>query len=346
MSNISEIDVNFNVKSEIKRDGLIFLDARSAPFEINGVLFEDGKFRRMPDSIAKSVSDGVHSMHANTAGGRVRFITDSPFIAINAKMPVINKMPHFTLCGSAGFDLYADNKYIASFMPPFWIADGYESIVELGEAKTREITINFPLYSDVSELYVGLSDRSQLNPPKPYSIERPIVYYGSSITQGGCASRPGNSYQSIISRALDADFINLGFSGNARGEREISDYIASLSMSAFVYDYDHNAPTPEHLEATHERMFREIRRAHPTLPIVIMSRPKYHLNADEEARLDIIRRTYECAVASGDKNVYFIDGRALMKIAEDNGTVDGSHPNDLGFFSMANEILGLLKRII
>lgn len=343
---ISEIDKNFKVETKLNKSDIVFYDVKSEPFSLYGVFYENEKFRRLPEGVAKSVSDGVYWLHANTAGGRVKFKTSSKYIAIHTKMPYVGKMPHFALTGSCGFDLYIDEKYKASFVPPFDLTDGYEGIIELGSKKMREITINFPLYSDVSEIYIGLSKDAKVEKSQGYLTKKPIVYYGSSITQGGCASRPGNAYEAIVSQRLNVDHINLGFSGNAKAEREISDYICSLDMSAFVYDYDHNAPTLEHLELTHERMFKEIRKAKPTLPIIMMSRPKYNLNKDEKKRLEIIKRTYENAKNSGDNNVYFISGKTLMKLCHDEGTVDSCHPNDLGFFSMASALIKLLKEII
>lgn len=195
----------------------------------------------------------------------------------------------------------------------------------------------------MKELYIGLEETCKILPPTPYKISMPIVYYGSSITQGGCASRPGNSYQSFISRRLDCDFINLGFSGHAWAEDEIANYIKELPMSAFVYDYDHNAPTVDHLLNTHEKMYKIIRDNNSELPIVMISRHDQHDFPDE--RREIIKDTYRKAGADGDKNVYFIDGRHLMRLAQDNGTVDGIHPNDFGFASMAEVIGDLLADI-
>ena len=342
---ISEIDKNFKIETKIQKPQIAFFDAKSSPIEIDGVFYENGAFRRMPEKIAKSVSEGVYWLHSNTAGGRIRFRTDSPYVAISAKMPSVCKMSHFPISGSAGYDLYADNEYAGSFIPPFDVDASYEGVVELKGRKMREITVNMPTYSGVCELYIGLDNTSSIQAPTPYKIEKPIVFYGSSITQGGCSSRPGNTYQAIVSRALDANYINLGFSGNARAEDEMSDYVKNLDMSAFVYDYDHNAPTLEHLCKTHEKMFKAIREQNPTLPIVIMSRPKYTLTADEKKRLAVIKQTYENALASGDKNVYLITGRELMKIAKNDGTVDNCHPNDLGFYSMAKSLLKVLKQI-
>ena len=338
MSDISKIDKNFAVKTNIDKDGIKFYNADESPFKVYGVFRENGKYRRMPESVAKSVNAGVYGLHANTAGGRVGFKTDSSYVAIVAQMDALGKMPHFPFTGSIGFDLYADNEYIRTFVPPVDVSDGYEGLIELGSEKLREITINFPLYSDVKQLYIGIDEGAAIEESAPYKNTKPIVYYGSSITQGGCASRPGMSYESIISRRFGYDYINLGFSGSARAEDEIADYIKGLDMSLFVYDYDHNAPTVEHLRNTHERMFKAVRAAKPDIPIIMMSRPKFKLTDEETERLDIIKTTYNNAVAAGDRNVYLIDGKALTALCKNDGTVDNCHPTDFGFASMAKAL--------
>jgi len=195
-------------------------------------------------------------------------------------------------------------------------------------------------------VFIGIDPEAQLLPPESYRNSRPMVFYGSSITQGGCASKPGDSYQAIISRALNLDYINLGFSGNARAEKSMADYISSLDMSIFVYDYDHNAPSPEYLKETHERMFLTIREKHPDLPIIMMSRPRYNITPDTAARLAIIKETYERAIARGDKNVYLITGRELMAICKNDGSVDGTHPTSFGFYSMAQPLIHRISEII
>ncbi len=343
---IEDADKNFKVSSSVDLPDGHWIGAQEAPFEICGVFYENGRFRRIPESVAKSVNEGVLILHANTAGGRVRFCTDSPYVAIHAEMDNIGKMPHFAVTGSAGFDLYADNEYAGTFVPPFDMKHGYESRLFLPGDGKKEITIHFPLYSDVKALKIGLKYGAALLPPAPYLPGPPAVYYGSSITQGGCASRPGLAYQNILSRRFNVDHLNLGFSGSAKGEDAMADYIAGLDMRVFIYDYDHNAPTPEHLRATHRKLFEAVRAKHPTLPIILMSRPVYTLRGDEPERLAIIRETYEAAKAAGDENIYLIDGPALMALAKNEGTVDGCHPNDLGFYSMADAVEKILRKII
>lgn len=344
MFDISKVDGNFTIETKIDKKDIKFYKIDEAPFDVYGVFRENGKYRRMPESVAKTVSEGVFVLHSNTAGGRVRFVTDSPYVAIHSVMDGILEMSHFALTGSAGFDLYADNRYVKSFVPPFDIENGYEGIMEFAESAQREITINFPLYSNVKELYIGLKDGSLLKAAKPYKNKKPVVYYGSSITQGGCASRPGMSYPAIVSRAFNYDYVNLGFSGNAKAEDEMIDYIKNLDMSIFVYDYDHNAPTIEHLEETHEKMFKAIRKKNPLLPVIMMSRPKHFLTGEEKIRRSIIETTYRNAVLSGDKNVYFIDGEALTELCKDSGTVDNCHPTDFGFASMAKALTEVIGR--
>ena len=351
MKKIDEIDKNFKVETKLNKSDIKFYSAVENPFQVYGLIYENGKFRRMPQEVAKSVSEWVGYLNTNTAGGRVRFKTDSSYVAISAKMENIGKMDHFALTGSAGFDIYVKEngleKYCGTFRPPYDLKDGYESLFDFNSKTEREITINFPLYSDVCNLYIGLEENAKVEKPSPYEYEKPIVFYGSSITQGGCASRPGNAYPSILSRKYNVDHINLGFSGSARGETEIAKYIASLNMQAFVYDYDHNANDSAHLKNTHEKMFKIIRLANPNLPIIMMSSvsmDRYH--DDRKKHREIIYKTYENAINEGDENVYFWDGTREFSPYEEYGTVEGCHPNDHGFVGMATSLEKIVGRIL
>lgn len=354
MSNdIAKIDKNLAVAG-IDAPGCVFHDVRKAPFEIYGLYKpqEGDTFRRIPKEVAEATSEGVAILHTNTAGGRVRFSTDSEYIAIRCTMPNITHFAHMPATGVSGFDMYVargDNEiFKKTFVPPWNLTDGYAAIFHFGNREMREITINFPLYNDVDSLFVGLEPSATLGKGKKYKYEKPVVYYGSSITQGGCASRPGNSYEAFISQKLSCDYINLGFSGNAKGEDTIMDYIAGLDMSVFVYDYDYNAPSVEHLEATHERGFLKIREKNPDLPVILVSAPnddiyatdpRLELRSTYTLRRTVIFNTYENAIRRGDKNVFFVDGCGLFNGEFPNScTVDGCHPNDLGFFRMAEAI--------
>ena len=342
---IAAIDPNFNVNDAFGRDDVVMRNCREEPFSVHGVFWSEGKFRRMPREIAERVSEGVKSLHQSAAGGRVRFVTDSPFVAISSVITAKSYMSHFAMTGSAGFDLYADNEYIKSFVPPLNYSNGYQSLIQIpGERKKRTVMIDFPLYSHVGELFIGLAPDAILEKAPDYKHSLPAVFYGSSITQGGCASRPGTCYQAPLSRHFDLDYINLGFSGNAKGEDTMIEYLASLPMSVFFLDYDHNAPTPEHLDATHERLFLAFRKTHPETPVIMMTRPKAVLTEDECKRRAVVEKTYKNALARGDKNVYFIDGAALTALCGNEGTVDNCHPTDFGFAAMAKALIELIER--
>lgn len=345
MKRIEDIDKNFFVKTESAEMDLY--DAKEAPFKIYGLFHDGTRYRRMPEEIAKQVNDGVFSLHTCTAGGRVRFKTDSNFVFIKAVMDGILKMQHITLTGSGGFDIYADSHYAGSFVPPMDMTDGYESKTVFHEKKMRQITINFPLYSNVKELYIGLEKGAKIEEAEEYRYTKPIVYYGSSITQGGCASRPGNAYQAIITRRMDIDHINLGFSGSAKGEDSIAEYIAGLEQSVFVMDYDCNAPNAEHLKKTHRRMYEIVRERNPELPIVFISAHTRMFMSDADERREIIRKNYEDAKNAGDENIYHINGREMLDYADrDIMTVDGIHPNDFGFWCIAQVLEKVLREII
>ena len=241
-------------------------------------------------------------------------------------------------------------------MPPVNREGYYEALVRLDACKERDLMIHFPLYDNVDELWIGLEKNATLQEGGQYRNLDPVIYYGSSITQGGCASRPGNAYPAIISRQLNCDFRNLGFSGSSRGEQISAQYIAEQPMCVFVMDYDHNAPTPAHLAQTHEPFFLTVREKRPELPIVLVSRtdtprtPQVEKNILQ--RWETVRRTYENALKRGDKLVYLVDGRTIFPCASalgipaDSCTVDGLHPNDLGFACMAKVIGEKVKQAL
>jgi len=350
---IQQIDKNFDIPLTIKEPDIIWYNVRELPFSIHGISYDSDNhdFVRMPRTVAKSVSPEVAVLSLRTAGGRVRFVTDSSYIAIRPIMNPTAIMSHMPLTGRSGFDLYrmfdGRERYFSTFVPPTSWTDGYVSgTPTYGEL--CEYTINFPLYDCVKELYVGLKKGAQLRAPSPYRVSTPIVYYGSSITQGACASRPGNCYQNIITRRHSADYINLGFSGAGRGEPAMADYVAGLDMCMLVMDYDSNARNVKELRDTHYPFYKTVRDRHPDIPIIFISHiDAYHevyyttkVNKERwgsfEERRNIIKATFDKAKADGDSNVYFIDGRDIFMGEEwDSCTTDGCHPNDLGFHRFA-----------
>ena len=168
----------------------------------------------------------------------------------------------------------------------------------------------------------------------------------SVITRGSKEPRRTRSWGTAWHTAV-IKVSSLGFSGSAKGEPAMAEAIAELDLAAFVYDYDYNAPNPEHLAKTHEKFFQIIRAKHPDLPVVILSKINGPTSRDTIKRRDIIRKTYENAVAKGDKNVYFLDGcKFFGDVDRYECTVDGTHPNDLGFYRMYQGVLPTLQKIL
>lgn len=343
---IAKIDPNFSIKTVSDGLDITYYDAKESPIKLFGVFYENGKYVRMPEKVAKTVSEGVHSLYHNTAGGRICFKTNSRYIVLAAKTANPGKMPHMTTLGSAGFDLYVKDDFSGVFMPEYNFDESYTSVVDFGFEEMREITVNFPLYSGISDVYIGVTSDSVIEEYYPYKKILPIVYYGSSITQGGCATRPGNCYQAEIARRTGVNYINLGFSGNAKGEQSMADYISELNMSIFVMDYDHNAPTPEYLKNTHEKFFKTIREKNKDLPVIFVTKPDFN-NHDGKLRRDVIHTTYRNAVLSGDENVTLIDGSMFFNGRKrDFCTVDGTHPNDMGFYYMSEAIGEVIENLL
>ena len=287
-----------------------------------------------------------------TAGGCVRFRTNSGKLALQVKMGLQCNLGHMPRSGEAGFDLYVKEKgyhLLENFRPEFK-EDKIETELDLpSRGKLTEYILYFPLYAGVRAIEIGLTRGSKVLPPSEHKIEKPVLFYGSSITQGGCASRPGSCYPAIVCRALEAPMVNLGFSGQAKGDLSLAKLIGSLSLSAFVLDYDHNAPSVEVLEQTHLPFFEVFRSIQPVTPVVMVSRPFSKTEELEmtKKRRQIIMRTYRHAQEQGDKHVYFVDGMEFFKdIPMGEATVDRCHPTDLGFYFMAKKILPILRRAI
>lgn len=327
-----------------------FYDPQKEPFSLHGLIVqEDGAFRRMPWEIAEKVSPKVYALSSHTSGGRVRFVTNSDRLALRVGFERFDARSIMSLQASLGFDVYVEQDgkevFFRSVLPPFDAKNGYENSIPLPEGE-KQITLYFPLYNDVKSLSVGLSRGSSLKKAAPYERTTPILFYGSSITQGACASRPGISYVARIARNLKSDFINLGFAGGCKGERVMSEYLATIPSSVFVLDYDHNSPNPAFLNETHYGVYKTYREKHPDTPIVLVTRPASNpTNPAVIGRRNVVMETYLRAVSEGDQKIFFVDGFELLDDEERmDCTVDGTHPNDYGFYRMAKIIGAAVRR--
>ena len=250
---IGKVDKNL-ASVGIGSEKIDWYNVKEKNISLHGAFFDEneGLYMRVPDAVAKSVNPEIDMLNRITAGARARLVTDSSFIAIKASLPAFMPMPHMSITGSHGFSVYANGSFSARYSPSFNdfpknISNPYKEKVIFAEKKAVDgvnkgknlIEIYFPLYGGVSELFIGVEPGSLVEKAPPYKYTRPLVFYGSSVTQGACVSRPGNDYVSIIARRLDADFINLGFSGNGNAEDRMIEYINTIDAGLFAFDYNY-----------------------------------------------------------------------------------------------------------
>lgn len=349
-----KIDSNF-AKTKITETDVIWRKATDSAFDLRGVFFDQdaGCYYRMKREIADQVSSGVKVLARCTVGGRVRFKTDSPYITARVKSVRLNMSWNYSLFARCGLSIYVngvcDGNVHADFNQWEYAKDDvmyYDGVYYAKKKGVYDVEIYMPNYSEkIYDVEIGLKEGCNVYPAKPYKFnDKPVVFYGNSITQGGCVSRSGNDYIATVCRWLSTDFVNLGFSGNGKGEPIMAEYLASLDASVFVLDYDYNAPDLEHLKKTHMPLYRKIREKHPRTPIIFITAPIYYRNVKLlKPRRDLIYSNYLTAKAEGDENVYFIDGKKMMgKKYLDACLTDQLHPNDLGYFRMAKTLSPVL----
>lgn len=320
-----------------------------SPLQLFGVPLYDRerKLQRVPDAVIEALPH-IEKLAKRCPGARLRFRTNTRRLRVgfSLKTLVIDRGMSIYGCQSAHVlsGALQDLHFLGLVSPK-----NYETKTASEEFTLSgdlcDILIYLPRNEIVEDIWVEIDEEAEIQSCTPYN-GKPIVYYGSSITEGGCACNPFNAYNAILSNHLNRDYYNLGFSNSARGELVMADFIASLDMSLFVYDYDHNAPDAAHLARTHEPFYQRIRKAQPTLPILILTMPKERYTEEVERR-QVILRTYENALHAGDKHVYFLDGETFYGPKDRYCcSIDGIHPNDLGFHRMAQVIEPKLREIL
>lgn len=353
--NVLKLDENMSIET-IDESGLVWLNPNQLPFKLIGFhWFEQDKvYRRFPVNPKPALPEGVEALCNHTAGGQIKFRTNSKRLAIKVKLLSPPAMDHMPDTGTSGFDLYAGEPGKPTFCGVSRLAartPDYTHEFGFPENAMREITLNFPLYNGVKKLFLGLDANAALAPPAPFVNDRPLVVYGTSIAQGGCASRPGMCYSNILSRKLNRPFINLGFSGNGKGEPEVAEHLSRIKNPAmFILDYEANV-SPEQMAETLPGFIRILREKHPAAPILVVSKVAHAREVfDKEAKKrretskEIEREEVGKLRAAGDKNIHFIDAEFFQGEDFWECTVDGVHPTDLGFYRMAENLLPEIEK--
>ena len=355
-SRIEELDPNMTLeKADAK--GIAWFEPKAQPFRLVGFKWikNDGIFRRLPIKPDWEITGAVNSLANSTAGGQVHFQTDSPRILIKAQIAYASGMYHMPPTGQSGFDLYmgepGSQKYVGTSR--FEARETkYEVKLFNGSKKMRSFTLNFPLYNGVKSLEIGIVAGSTIKKPKAFKEDGPIVVYGTSITQGGCAARPGMAYSNILSRKMNMEFTNLGFSGNGKGEPALAKLINQIENKKMVI-LDYEANVYNDIRNSLEPFIDILREKNPTMPILVISKIRYASEINNKYQMNSLvdRAKFQKGVVdkrteAGDKNIYFLDGGTLLGEDAHECTVDGIHPTDLGFMKMAKGIEPVLRGIL
>jgi lysophospholipase L1-like esterase len=357
VSTAEKLDPNMTLK-KADADGIIWLDPREGPFKLYGFewIVEDNVYRRLPVHPDWEIREAVDQLANHTAGGQIRFRSDSKKILIRVELREKSGMNHMPATGQSGFDLYikdgAVQRYVKTTRFPADTISYQVELLNTDDKQMRDLTLNFPLYNGVNSVLIGIKAQSRVRAPRPFSRKGKVVIYGTSITQGGCVARPGMAYSNILSRKLDVQFVNLGFSGNGRGEPALAHLINQISGTSFIIlDYEANAG--ETIFNTLGPFVSILREKHPDTPILIMSKIRYaNARAGSQAykammeRRDFQKNLVDESRSAGDENIYFLDGSTVLGDDYDECTVDGSHPTDLGSARIADALLSVLEDIL
>jgi len=315
-------------------------------------------YDRLPSKAENTVRQPVWDLSRDSAGMCVRFMTDATEISARWRLRSESlAMPHMPATGVSGLDLYVKTGagkwgWLANGRPTVYPENTVSLVKDIPDGR-REYILYLPLYNGVTSVEIGIPASALLSKAGPWGPgeRKPVVFYGTSITQGGCASRPGMVYTAILGRWLDYPVINLGFSGNGRMEPEMADLLAELDPSVYVLDCLPNM-TSEETAVRIEPFVKVLREKHPATPIVLTEDRSYTNSflvtanriRNEEGR-KALRQIYNRLKAAGDKNLYSIDGK--MQLGDDSeGAVDGSHPTDLGFMRQAEVFYRVLAPIL
>ncbi|MDF1753783.1 MAG: SGNH/GDSL hydrolase family protein [Verrucomicrobiales bacterium] len=334
---------------------LVWHDGAQLGLEGRGWTTDDleSPYDRLPSKAQNIVRGAVWNLSRHSAGLCFRFNTDATKFTIKYSLGSSRiAMAHMPATGVSGIDLYAlapDGKWR-------WVnvsrPSGQEVEFKLEglDAGKRTYMAYLPLYNQVTKLEVGIPKGNVFEPVAPRR-EKPILFYGTSITHGASASRPGMAHPAILGRRLDRPVINLGFSGNGKMEPEVGALLAELNPEVYVIDCLPNMTESEVVENA-EALVQIIRVSRPETPIVLVEDRTYAnswIHISKRLRHEGSRgaqlKAFDNLVSSGVKNIYYLEGENLL--GEDGeGTTDGSHPNDLGFMRQADAMEPLLTRIL
>ena len=339
-------------------DGIAWYDVCDWGVEGKGWSDTARYFDRLPARAEGVVRKAVWNLSRHSAGMSVRFETDAS--SIHARYSLLSgnlAMPHMPATGVSGLDLYACD----SDGRQRWLAVARPTAQQMqlklaadidppADGGRRSYTLYLPLYNGVESLEIGVVTGADFLPVPPRS-DKPLVFYGTSIMHGACASRPGMSITGILGRRLDRPVINLGFSGNGTMDAEVGALLAELDPCAYVIDCLPNMQAGVVADRT-EPLVRQLRAARPQTPILLVEDRTYTYAPFRKSSRDrhatsraALRQAYDSLISAGVGNLYYLEGEQLLG-DDGEAATDGSHPSDLGMVRYADAYEPILRKII
>jgi lysophospholipase L1-like esterase len=311
-------------------------------------------YDRLPASAEGKVTGPVWGLSRHSAGMAVRFKTDSRFIKARYKLLTGSlAMPHMPATGVSGVDLYAKDstgkwRWVAVTKPTAQEISAV--LIDKLEKQPREWMLYLPLYNGLETLEIGVEDGASFDGIAPRE-EGLIAFYGTSITHGACASRPGMAHVAMLGRRLDVPTLNLGFSGNGRMDLEVGEFFRQLDAAVLVIDCVPNM-SPEEVTRKTVPLVNQIRESRPTTPILLVESRRNTeswisptLKELHDSKHKALKTEFAKLQAAGVKHLFYLGGDGLLGDDAD-GATDGSHPSDLGFHRQADAFEPVLRKIL
>lgn len=335
---VAKFDSRMAVSAVVDTNGVKWIDGECLPIE--GRAFDDVEhyYDRLPANVTTNVNAGVRAMKHHTSGLMFRFSTDSAFICFKwVPYCACLEMDNMPASGVSGIDVY---RFDAKRGKWRYVKTGRITKPSGGSLKIPwtpgdPCLVHLPLYNGIRSFALGIDKDASVSalPSRQSGVTKPVVFYGTSITHGGCASRPGLSFVNIIGRELDVPVVNLGFSGSGFMEYEMSEHIARIDASCYVLDCLANMGAGQ-VKRNYERFIRNLRKKRPDVPIVMAGQGDVYGVLRCPTENGMVKALYEKLVKEGWKGLFYLPPDGMFGDSGDS-TVDATHPNDRGMAELA-----------
>lgn len=337
------------IAASLQAAELRWIDGRELPLEGRGFETVEAYFDRLPADLSPEINQEVHRLKHNAAGLQFRFRTTSTQLVFcwENTDPVL-AYPNLSAMGASGIDVYRRRPGTPwTYLATGRVEEGKDNKLSVAWTPGDECLVYLPTYNGIRSFRLGVDGTSEVLPlpVRSNGCIKPVVFYGTSITQGASCSRPGLAYPSVVGRELDVPIVNLGFSGSGKGELAMADCLASVDASCYVIDILWNMDESA-LSSRYAAFVRRLRQVRPEVPIVLLEGCDVHHGAAAgqliQKRNEVVRKIWREFESEGVQGLVFLRSEALLP-GDEEGTADGVHPNDHGMAQLAKAVTSAVR---